>query len=153
MADILCKKPAAVRFLLWKMEQAGLVERVSTGRYALPSRTPQPSLPTTTNNTNKTKSANNTNIANTRSVVSEPSGKVAETRDLLAVLAVDIETANSHEPAPVLGPKPSVSVVSGVSSEVDEWIRDQSFTCDECGGHRNASLTPGRLACLDCLGL
>ena len=36
IAEILGKKPDAVRFLLWKMEQAGLVERVSTGRYALP---------------------------------------------------------------------------------------------------------------------
>ena len=52
------------------------------------------------------------------------------------MLVEDKETANRHEPAPVLGSEPPVSVVSGVSSEVDEWIHDEGYTCDECGGHR-----------------
>jgi len=153
IAQILSKKPDAVRFLLWKMEQAGLVDRVSTGRYALPSREEPHPFPTTTNNTNKSNSANTSNSSNNRRVVSEPSGGVAESPDLLAVLAGEIETANSHEPAPVLGPEPPVSVVSAVSSEVDEWIHNESFTCDVCGGHSSVHLTPQRLACFDCLGL
>ena len=154
IAEILSKKPDAVRFLLWKMEQAGLVDRVSTGRYALPSRDVPLSLPTTTNNTNKSNSANAANSANSVKGVSEPSGGVAKQPwDLLAVLEGSTLTANSPKPAPVLGPEPPVSVVSGVSSEVEEWIHDESYTCDECGGHRSASLVPGRLACLDCLGL
>jgi DNA-binding Lrp family transcriptional regulator len=153
IAEILGKKPDAVRFLLWKMEQAGLVARVSTGRYALPSREEPYHLPTTTNNTNKTNSASTTNSANNRSVVSEPSGGVTDTPDLLAVLAVDIETANSPEPAPVLGSEPPVSVVSGVSSEVEEWIHDEGYTCDECGGHQSEAQPFGRLICLDCLKL
>jgi hypothetical protein len=153
IAEILGKKPEAVRFLLWKMDQAGLVERVSTGRYTRASREAPLSLPTTTNNTNKSNSAHRSNSTNSVGVVSEPSGGVAESPDLLAVLAVDEETANSHEPAPVLGSKPPVSVVSGVSSEVEEWIHDEGYTCDECGGHRRAELTPGRWVCLDCLRL
>jgi hypothetical protein len=153
IADILSKKPAAVRFLLWKMEQAGLVERVSTGRYALPSGDVTPSLPTTTNNTNKTNNAHTANSANNVSVVSAPSGSVAEMPKLLAVLAVDIETTNSHEAVPVLGSKVSVSVVSGVSSEVEEWIHDAGYTCDECGGHRGERQSLGRMVCLDCLGV
>jgi hypothetical protein len=112
-----------------------------------------PSLPTTTNNTNKTNNAHTANSANNVSVVSAPSGSVAEMPKLLAVLAVDIETTNSHEAVPVLGSKVSVSVVSGVSSEVEEWIHDAGYTCDECGGHRGERQSLGRMVCLDCLGV
>jgi hypothetical protein len=153
IADILSKKPAAVRFLLWKMEQAGLVARVRTGRYALPSREEPLSVPTTTNNANKSNSANGTNSANNRSVVSGPSGGRIDTPDLLAMLVVDKETANSPEPAPVQGFEPPVSVVSDVSSEEEEWIHDEGYTCDECGGHQGEAQPSGRLICLDCLKL
>ena len=151
IAQILSKKPDAVRFLLWKMEQAGLVERVRTGRYALPSRPPSLSLPTTTNNTNKSNSAHRSNSTNTRSVVSEPSGGMVDPPKLLAVLVEGEVTANSLKPVPVLGSEPPVSVVSGVSSEVQEWIADDGYTCDECGGHRGEVQPSGRLVCLDCL--
>jgi hypothetical protein len=110
------------------MEQAGLVARVRTGRYALPSREEPLSLPTTTNNANKSNNTNGTNSANNRGVVSEPSGGRADTPDLLAVLVMDKETANSPEPAPVRGSEPPVSVVSDVSSEVEEWIHDEGYT-------------------------
>jgi hypothetical protein len=79
IADILSKKPGVIRFLLWKMEQAGLVVRVTTGRYALPQQDHTPPHTPTTNNTNKTNSANTTNSANSVSV--------SETPEVLALLA------------------------------------------------------------------
>jgi hypothetical protein len=148
-----------VRFLLWKMEQAGLVTRVSTGLYALASREvapPAPSppvaftLPPLTTLTEQTPLTPLTPL--TVSGVSGPLGGAGEIPDQLAVLAVDIKTANSHEPVPVLASKLPVSVVSGVSSEVEEWIHDRGYTCDTCGGHRGERQPSGRLICLDCLG-
>jgi hypothetical protein len=122
IAEILSKSPEAVRFLLWKMEQAGLVERVSTGRYVLASRHGSASSSTTTNNANSTNNANN------------GSGMDASP-DLLALLALLVgvaNAANTHEPAPVPGPEPSVSVVSDVSGD-EEGPVDQVFihTCEE----------------------
>lgn len=143
IAEILSKKPDAVRFLLWKMEQAGLVERISTGRYALPSRDLSPSLTTTTNNTNKTHNAHSTNSANKVSIVSERPREVAETPDLLAV---EVETANSPKAAPMLGSGVPVSGVSGVSNRE----KNEEGPCSVCGSHDLDQIN-GRVVCMDCL--
>jgi AAA domain/Domain of unknown function (DUF3854)/Ribonuclease R winged-helix domain len=135
IADVLSKRSEAVRFLLWKMEQAGLVDRVGTGKYIIP---PDYQHSTTTNNANGTNNAKTTNDTNTTR--ESVSGSVS-------ALAVEANTANAAQTAPALDLKASVSVVSDVSTPVSP--RTQQTACLSCGSNDFAPMN-GHILCMEC---
>jgi len=125
IAEVLSKKADAVRFLLWKMENAGLVDRAATGKYTLH-----------VTNTNNTITANASQNANTTN-----SHECASPTKQFAVLADGEEIANSSKNAPVLGSQGPVSIVSGVS---------RVKHCKTCGSPDFDEMN-GRPVCMACL--